>query len=346
MLKPIAAEREQVVMRGLEFIYRLAREPEVFAEHGSDLVNCFYFTFSTWPEGRVRRAARRMGLERARAWRREFSTVPPEMDADTLSFLIHGSYAADRLVPPDAALREELARRAGSLGPRDVFGFDPLREAPPSDVPAQCACGEWNARGRKSCRACRARLEMTSRYLVWYTALMRAYNYDCCGFACGASYADVLGWLPGMRPYRGAEGGSNPDFYDAVYAVTHVVYTLNHYNLFELSPRWLPDEFAFLKAQVREAMSAGDPEMLGEIVDSLKAFGLTDSHPLISEGVEYLLAAQNADGSWGPADGDVYARYHSTWTALDGLRPYAPRTRGLSFPELKPMLRRWAARRP
>ena len=92
-------------------------------------------------------------------------------------------------------------------------------------------------------------------------------------------------------------------------------------------------------------MRAGDPEMLGEIVDSLKAFGLTEAHPLVREGVEYLLAAQNADGSWGPTDGDVYARYHSTWTALDGLRPYAPRARGLSFPKLKPMLRRWATRR-
>jgi hypothetical protein len=342
MLK--TTERERAAMRGLEFIYGLAREPEVFAEHGSDLVNCFYFTFATSPEGRVRRAARRMGVERARAWRREFSSLPAGADADTLSFFIHGSYAADRLVAPDPGLREEITRRARSFGPRDVFGFDPVTEAPPSDVPAQCTCGEWNARGRRRCRACRAGLEMTSRYLVWYTALMRAYNYDCYGVACGASYADVLRWLPAMRPYRGPGGGENTDFYDTVYAVTHVVYTLNHYNLYELSPRWLPDEFAFLKAQVREAISAEDPEMLGEIVDSLKAFGLTEKHPLVSEGMEYLLSAQNADGSWGPTGGeDVYARYHSTWTAFDGLRPYTRRVRALSFPRLKPLLTRRAS---
>jgi hypothetical protein len=39
--------------------------------------------------------------------------------------------------------------------------------------------------------------------------------------------------------------------------------------------------------------------------------------------VEYLLATQNADGSWGDAEAkDIYRRYHPTWTAIDGLRDY------------------------
>jgi hypothetical protein len=63
-----------------------------------------------------------------------------------------------------------------------------------------------------------------------------------------------------------------------------------------------------------------DGEMLGECVDSLKAFGLKDTNPLVKAGMEYLLRKQNADGSWGETDADSYTRYHSTWTAIDGLR--------------------------
>jgi hypothetical protein len=36
------------------------------------------------------------------------------------------------------------------------------------------------------------------------------------------------------------------------------------------------------------------------------------------------LASQNADGSWGDTgEPDVHTRYHTAWTAIDGLRDYA-----------------------
>jgi hypothetical protein len=44
---------------------------------------------------------------------------------------------------------------------------------------------------------------------------------------------------------------------------------------------------------------------------------------VVNSGVEYLLASQNADGSWGDLDEpDVHTRYHTAWTAIDGLRAY------------------------
>jgi squalene cyclase len=87
-----------------------------------------------------------------------------------------------------------------------------------------------------------------------------------------------------------------------------------------------------------------DPEMLGEFLDCLKSFGLKNSHPLIRTGMDYLLSQQNADGSWGDVEAaeDIYLVYHSTWTAIDGLRDYAWRGEGLSFPKLKPLLEQWA----
>jgi hypothetical protein len=91
-----------------------------------------------------------------------------------------------------------------------------------------------------------------------------------------------------------------------------------------LLPRWLPDEFEFLRANLKVAVAAGDAELLGEFVDCLRAFGLPDHDPVVRSGVEYLLDSQNADGSWGDlAEPDVHTRYHTAWTAIDGLRKYA-----------------------
>jgi hypothetical protein len=178
-----------------------------------------------------------------------------------------------------------------------------------------------------------------NRYRLWYDALIATYNCERVRVSVGASFRDVLKWLPVMRPYRGRENGDNPDFYDCLYAVTHVVYTLNDYSQYQLSPRWLPEEHAFLKTNLREAVATQDPDMMGEFLDSLRSFGLADTHPLIRTGIRFLLARQNPDGSWGEMnEHDIYYRYHPTWTAIDGLRQYAWRGQRLSFPRLKAML--------
>src|SRR2546427_6247039 len=81
-----------------------------------------------------------------------------------------------------------------------------------------------------------------------------------------------------------------------VFSITHVIYTLNDYGRRRLSPRKLPDEFAYLKGNLKEAIAMRDPEMLGEFLDTLKSFGLNGSDPLIRTGMEYLLSNQNPDG--------------------------------------------------
>ena len=79
-----------------------------------------------------------------------------------------------------------------------------------------------------------------------------------------------------------------------------------------------------MQANVAGACERKDPEILGELLDSLKAFGLRATHPLIIRGTKYLLASQNEDGSWGdPNEENIRTRCHTTWTAIDGLRTYA-----------------------
>lgn len=332
-------KRQRAIRKGLEFIYQLACDPQTIADYGSDLLNCFYFISATSRDAELRRMARRMGKERALAWRLIHPTLPRKADADDLADLMHGSYAATRLGVDCANLKAGMQRAVPRFPASDYLWFDPDTEPPPGDIPEACECGALNPRGRKVCRKCRRRLQMMSRYWIFMDALTRSYTGEKYGILMGASYRSVIKWLPHMRPYHGSYDESKGEFYEQIYAITHVVYTLNDYSVYRLSTRWLPQEYEFLKTGLGQAIEMNDAEMTGEIMDSLRAFGHTSRHPLIRAGMEYLLAEQNADGSWGDLDTeDIYQRYHPTWTAIDGLREYRWRGERLNFPKLLPLL--------
>ena len=238
-----------------------------------------------------------------------------------------------RLGVADGRLRDRLRARSTQFSAVEYLGFNPRVEAPPADLPEACkGCDTMAPRGATRC-ACGMALKPRSPYDVWSGALVTTYTGDGFGVPMGASYSDVLRWLPEMRPYRGYEGGTNAEFRDIAFAVTHLVYTLNDYNRHLLEPGWLPEEFEFLTRNASETLAAGDTELLGEFIDSLRAFGVPETDPCIRSGIDYLLGAQNADGSWGdPQDPDIPRRCHTTWTAVDGLRdfdwqesPVAPR---------------------
>ena len=138
---------------------------------------------------------------------------------------------------------------------------------------------------------------MRSRYEVWYDALVTTQIGDRYGVMLGAHYVDVLKWLPTLRPYP--ESRHDDSFMDAVYAVTHLVYTLNGYWTYRLDTRLLPQECKYLRTRVKDAIRLRDTDMLGEIMDSLKSFGQDERDPLIRAGTRFLLTHQNRDGSWG-----------------------------------------------
>jgi hypothetical protein len=333
-------DRARAVRRGLRFIYRTALDRDNFAAYGSDYLWCFYTISSDVSDRGLRRLARRMGVERARAWRRSHRELPAWASAEELIDFAFGGDAADSLGLRDDALKAQIRRAAARFKANDLLLFDPASEPPPADVPEACEFdGTENARGAKTCRRCGRPLKMRTRYDVWYGALITTYTGEHYGVRLGASYEDVLKWLPGLRPYRGSEGGANADFYDTVYALTHVVYTLNDYGQLRLPARLLPEEFAFLRANLREAVREGDADMLGEFMDSLRALGLTDADAEIRAGTEYLLAHQNPDGSWGDArERDIYLRYHPTWGGVAALSNYAWRGTGPSPSKLRLLL--------
>jgi hypothetical protein len=340
-----ALTRETAIERGLDFIYRFGNKRKCFADYGSFLICCFALVAATSREPRLRRLGRARAKELLQRWSRLHPYLPADASPDVLLDFVLVRYAECRIHVRRSVSAKAITAVVRRFSASDLLGFDPGTESPPDDLPYRCDCTFQNPRGRRACKQCKRRLRIRSRYRVWMEALANTYVAERSGVFFGAHYADVLKWLPAMRPYpiftKNEEAVQL--WADVIYAVTHVVYTLNDYGAYEVSPRSLRPEFAFLKANIELACARHEPELLGELLDSLKAFGLRDSHPLVVRGTSFLLASQNEDGSWGdPDEANIRTRCHTTWTAIDGLRSYARRER-LGLPALKPLLKRGLA---
>jgi len=187
------------------------------------------------------------------------------------------------------------------------------------DVPAECACGTFAPRGRRTCATCGRRLKLLDPYEVWYYALTSAYFCERQGMPLRVRPTDLLRKVSDLRPYPAA---GTRRHYQAVYAVTHIVYVLNDYGEARLSPRVLRRERAFLAASLRPALDRREPDTVAEIVESLLALGVSDTNPLVEAGRTFLLATQRPDGSWGD-EADEYGRFHTLWAAIDALKDHA-----------------------
>jgi hypothetical protein len=337
------ADRQSALARGLQFIYRTALDQDNFKIYGADYLWCFYTISAAVSDPATKRTARRMGVERAREWRRQHRSLPPNAAAEMIVDYLFGSDAADSLGVRDERVKAQLRRAVSRFTARDYLLFDPRSEPPPTDVPRDCEHDRSaNPRGSRFCRFCHLPLKMRTPQDVWYDALVETYTAEHYGVVLGARYTEVLKWLPQIRPYRGYEEGANPNFHDTVYAVTHIVYTLNNYSQSRLSPTLLPQEYEFLRGALRQAVRQGEDDMLGETMDTLRAFGVTRADPDMRAGMEYYLTHQNPDGSWGKmSERDIYDRYHPTWNAIAGLSEYLWRTDKLSLPNVRPLLDQW-----
>jgi hypothetical protein len=246
--------------------------------------------------------------------------------------------SADYLGLPDPQLKEKIRIAARRFTPEDFLRFDPSKEPPPTDFPYRCSqCKRRNARGTKVCDHCGHPLQVLPRYDVMFDALVTTYSGDRWGVWLGGSFGDVVQWIPSMRPYP-APRAHDADFDSTAYLITHIIYTLNDYDLYKLKREWLPQEYDWLRAWFHLNIAAGDAETLGEFMDTLRALGVENTDPQLRQGIEYLMSHQNPDGSWGSTKAHVYTRYHTTWTAMAGLIDYQWRGERLSFPEVLPRL--------
>src|SRR5215813_11671659 len=296
-------KRDEAIQRGLDFIYRFGSKAANFEDYGTLMICCFALAGATSRNQKLRKHSRKIAKQLGRRWKN--ARRIRRVSANSFLNSIQVQYALGRIGERDAGLEHEIKDLSEKFSARDLLGFDPLHEPPPDDLPYACDCGLENQRGRKFCKRCRRKLLIKTRYRAWMDALANTYVAERCGTIYGAQYTSVLSWLPKMRPYPIANTDDDEIdevLSDAIYAVTHVVYTLNDYGTYKLSPGWLPQEFAFLKANVEVMCAEQDAEVSGELLDSLRAFGLRATHALIARGTDYLLANQNDDGSWGDKD--------------------------------------------
>src|SRR2546430_3316670 len=240
------ADRETSIKRGLDFIYRVASTTDGFDSYGNLLICCFALVGATSRDASLRRLARSRAKKLAQRWSRAHPLVPSDASPDLVLKFVLVRYALSRLGLGDVAFNAQVLTAAKRFSAQDLLGFDPISEPPANDLSYACDCGLKNQRGRTYCRQCRRRLEIQSRYRVWMRALASTYVSERCGILCGARFLDVLKWLPTMRPYPVGGVDENVEFLrDAIYAVTHIVYTLNDYGTYRLRPSWLPRAFAY-----------------------------------------------------------------------------------------------------
>jgi hypothetical protein len=333
------SDRTNAMLRALAYIQKSADDSKNLASQ-ADYLYCFYSIADTARDPQLRAAAARIAPKYAKMWAKNHATVSANAGPNTVAGLIFGWLPAALLGEDDSRIKPDLQRASDRYKAVDFIGFDPAREPPPSDIPEPCEFDSTrNPRGSTVCTKCGRPLHMQNKYAVWLDALIDSFSGDRYGVRMGASFRDVIKWMPAMRPYPDPRTVSQGEFLDVLYALTHVVYTLNDYGHYLIPRDLLPEEFAYLRANLPQAIALHDPETMGEFLDALKGFGLDESDPVIQTGVTYLLENQRADGTWGPAnETDYYVLYHAAWTAIDGLKDCRWQGERLSFPELQPLL--------
>jgi hypothetical protein len=311
------ASRTTAVAKALRLLEQIAATPSVFADYGGHLLLAFWLIGTTSRCKTLRQSALGIGRERARYWRAQWPSVRRNLHADNVLQEVIASYAATGLGIVSDSIRCDLRSATATWSPRDLVYYDPATEYAPSDVPEHCCCGRANARKRSRCSDCRRRLDSCSRYEIWYYALTSAYFSERHQIPLGVTFLDVLRELPDLRPLPSP---GMDDYYQGIYAVTHLVYTLTDYGRWLLSPRLFPTEYRFLRDGMDWALEQQEADTVGEIVDTLATFGASNSDPVVGRGRTFLLQTQQSDGGWGKEGGDPYAYFHTVWTGIDGLR--------------------------
>jgi hypothetical protein len=334
---------KMAVRRGIDFICSRICDAEDFDANGFDYLFSLLTSVNS-KDPRVRRRSQEIGKALSQRWVDQHPTIPSIADADMITELVFGSLSASQFGVAHS-LRAKIQDAATSFGPQEYFWFDPVVEPPPKDIPEDCECGASNNRGERTCKECSETLDMKSCYEIWLDAMIRSYLGERYGVTLGARYADVLKWIPHMRPYPELPSASESDFIWSIYAITHITYTLNDYNSYHLDHRWLPCEFEALKNSLHTVIAMDDPETVGEILDCLKSYKVNSGSSLLQNGIGYLLSRQKFDGSWGGRDVEnAYAWHHTTIAAVNGLDEYLWRGTRLSFPKLAPLLRQSACK--
>jgi hypothetical protein len=201
-----------------------------------------------------------------------------------------------------------------------------------ADVCSQKICKEIVKEGKESEGSeCGAVLERPVDYqhlceaLVW-TSVFRDIQIEPMKFADGScSLADVLKFMPQIRPYKSLQTLGLANFQLQCYFLTHLMFILSGWGAMKLQPvmTYFIEEFLFLTTNLDVVIGLNDPELVGEFLCSLKILGLPDDHLINQRGHLYLLATEKSgaanQGNW-LSGGNFFKKYHTAYCGLIGLK--------------------------
>lgn len=311
---------KDIIERGIEFIEDFACRPKILRTFAPDILFLFQHISQTTNCPDLGVKTRAIGKELSNLWR-EKQRVP--RGAYQLLCTLIAEQAAHELGCEDLKFRRRLHQKITIESILEVLGFDPRIESPPANLTDDCDnCELINQPGRAYCASCRKKLTLISRYDVWLNALVMTHHLKLHGPIGQGLYANTLGWIYEMRPYPSGELKRGNEIWEAAYAITHIIYTLNDYGQYKLSKQDLGIEIDYLKEVIPQALAVGDCDLLGECVESLSFFGFSKKGLVLKKAVKYLKKNQNSDGSWGDFNSGPHMRIHTTWTVIDGLREF------------------------
>ena len=76
------------------------------------------------------------------------------------------------------------------------------------------------------------------------------------------------------------------------------MFTLNNWGELSLDPDLMPHEYYFARNHLSTQISKRDVHLVGEFIEVLRAFSVTDSDPLIQAGLKFLMSTQDDEGLW------------------------------------------------
>ncbi len=249
----LARARQRAVLKGMQFIASACVQEDVLLYLGTSLLYSLGSLARTAADADLRTWARTLGRHAFRVWEQACLAHADPDDSDWVGEAVRGYAAGTSLGLRRDSMRPYLRRAARKFDSTTMIGFDAHVGPPP--------CTQRGA------------------YRTWCVGLTSAWCGEGFGVPLGVRYGAVLRWLPRMRDYHLAWNGEPGTFEEVAYAVTHVVYTLNDYGRWLLDPRWLPTEYLFLRGALPVALELGNADLVGELLDSLRAFGVTDADP-------------------------------------------------------------------
>lgn len=299
--------REKAICAALAFIEREAALPDRFREWGSDLVVTLHF-FASVATGPVQEVCKSYARRAATRWIRENDSVPLDAGSEDILFLVEGLHGVVGAglgdLPAVKKLRKQIMARVHEWPSTAYLGINtqPLRANQNPRVPR---------------RGDLVLYELLSNAMIW------AFFFQQAGVPLPGevSLRDVCAVTQASKPYRQESDLPDvSDFKDQCYMVTHWVYVMTRWCQERLPKGGWEEELSFLESQLPRIIAMRDVDLVGEFVQALKCFGLSETASPVADGLDFLLNTQDRlSGSWGGCHATFDHQYHATICAIGGL---------------------------